>query len=199
MLMGKMLLLASLGLLWPLLMTLWSKRSHSPTVAYKNHSLSSTLIYLQHFTESWNMRYIWTFSLLRTHITKNRQLGIIEGNLILETKYKSFKLFSYEIHLTLMWHYRLAFKVLVSCPQPASVQGKARMVTCAAHCRVSACVSQGWWASVVTTVPLDSGSLSAQVTTSRTTILMKSIRDWTVATVRPVIFNVALFLFFSFG
>lgn len=70
---------------------------------------------------------------------------------------------------------RLTFKVLVSCPQPASVQRKARMVTYATHCRVNACVSQGWWANSVTTVPLDSGSPSAQVTTSGTTILINEV------------------------
>lgn len=68
------------------------------------------------------------------------------------------------------WHRcRLVFKgFLVSCPQPASAQGKARMETCATRCRVSACVSQGWWANSVTTVPLDSGSPSAQVSLKKT-------------------------------
>lgn len=46
--------------------------------------------------------------------------------------------------------------------QSANVQGKAHMATSVTNCRVSACVSQGWWASNVTAVPLDSGSPSAQ-------------------------------------
>lgn len=44
----------------------------------------------------------------------------------------------------------------------ASVHRKAHMATYATHSRVSACVSQGWWASGVTVVLLDSGSPSAQ-------------------------------------
>lgn len=46
---------------------------------------------------------------------------------------------------------------------PANVRLKARMAIRATHCRVSACVCQGWWASSVTAVPLDSGSPSAQL------------------------------------
>lgn len=46
------------------------------------------------------------------------------------------------------------------------------MVTSAIHCQVSVCVSQEWWASSVTNVPLDSDSPIAQVTTLGTTILM---------------------------
>lgn len=45
---------------------------------------------------------------------------------------------------------------------PASVHQKAHMAAYVTHCRVSACVSQVWWANSVTAVPLDSGSLSAQ-------------------------------------
>lgn len=40
------------------------------------------------------------------------------------------------------------------------------MVAYATHCPVNAYVSQGWWASSVTAVPLDSGSPIVQVTTS---------------------------------
>lgn len=45
---------------------------------------------------------------------------------------------------------------------PASVHRMAHMAAYATHFRVSACVSQGWWANSVTAVPLDSGSPSAQ-------------------------------------
>ncbi|KAF0046927.1 hypothetical protein F2P81_000560 [Scophthalmus maximus] len=51
---------------------------------------------------------------------------------------------------------------LVSCHQPADVHLRARMVTYATHCRVSVFACRVWWASSVTTVPLDSGSLSVQ-------------------------------------
>lgn len=54
---------------------------------------------------------------------------------------------------------------LVSCHQPADVHLRARMVTYATHCRVSVFACRVWWASSVTTVPLDSGSLSVQVNT----------------------------------
>lgn len=69
----------------------------------------------------------------------------------------------------------LTFEVLTStwfCPQSANVHRKAHTAAYATHCRVSVCVSQGWWASSVIAVPLDSGSPSAQVTTSGTIILM---------------------------
>ena len=49
------------------------------------------------------------------------------------------------------------------------------MAVYATPCRVSVCVSQGWWASSVTAVPLDSGSPSAQVSTSGTIIVTNKI------------------------
>lgn len=45
---------------------------------------------------------------------------------------------------------------------PASAHGKAHMATHVTHCRVSACVSLGWWASSVTAVTLGFRSPSAQ-------------------------------------
>lgn len=50
------------------------------------------------------------------------------------------------------------------------------MAASVTQCRVSVCVSQGWWASSVTSAPLDSASPSVQVTTGSTTILFKSVR-----------------------
>lgn len=44
----------------------------------------------------------------------------------------------------------------------ANVHMKAHMATYVTHCRVSACVSQGWWASSVTAVHQDSDSPTAQ-------------------------------------
>lgn len=91
---GKMLLLVSLGLLWPLLMTLRSKHPHSPTVPCENPLLSSTLIYLQHFTESWNMTYTWTWSIYGIILLEidNWETDV---NQVLETNHEPSKAFSY--------------------------------------------------------------------------------------------------------
>lgn len=49
----------------------------------------------------------------------------------------------------------------------ANVHKKALMAMCATSCLVSACVSQVWWVSSVTAVPLDSGSPNAQPPSAR--------------------------------
>lgn len=49
------------------------------------------------------------------------------------------------------------------------------MAASVTQCRASVCVSQGWWASSVTSAPLDSASPSVQVTTGPTTILLLKV------------------------
>lgn len=105
------------------------------------------------------------YFLLGNQIPENRQLGITDGNQILEKKPKNLFISdppNPNEDSTTGSHLKFLLQ-LVSCPQPASVRRKAHMATYATHCRVSACVSQGWWASSVTAVPLDSGSPTAQV------------------------------------
>lgn len=144
-LLGNLLLLVSLGSIRPFLMTPQSENPHSHTVLCKIPSLTSTMMehplwWICSFSQEAETWDICVDFYLGSHLPMNRRLGI--GFWRPTGRHLN------HLHLVdslAQWHRcRLVFKgFLVSCPQPANAQRKARMETCATRCRVSACVSQG--------------------------------------------------------
>lgn len=106
------------------------------------------------------MGYMWTSSFYGFIFLK-----IDNWEFLTAGNSSQFSPFRYWFCWSLIIKHNILQHLSVSHPQPASAPQKARMVTSATQCRVSACVSQGWWASSVTSAPLDSDSPSVQVPT----------------------------------
>lgn len=155
---GKRRISALLGLLWPLLMTLEQTCTFSHTWLAQNVRWHVDLF----ATGSWNMGYMWTSSFYGIIFLK-----IDNWELLTAGSRSQFSPFRYWI----CWSLIIKQHLSVSHPQPAGVPQKALTVTSATQCQVSACVSQGWWASSVTSAPLDSDSPSVQVTTGWPTVI----------------------------